>query len=184
MSLGSHMNNSHFPPLIQQLQYMATNPHIWSLNSTTPGKSSENISTPKQTEETYQNSTKEQFTLLKFSGENIINFKRYNILDNELKKHPKYSLIKSAYVNQNKELVIRCLKVDAEMLTTDWPNDAFKSGIQNIKKNKRFFLALNHVDTDFDLDSIKESLLIEYGIIGYYRSRKHRECIKKWNKII
>jgi hypothetical protein len=109
--------------------------------------------------------------MLKFTGTNIKNFSKYRDLHEELKRNKKENLIITAYVNSNKELMIRCDKIKEELVIKNWQADAFGGGLQFVKPKIRYFLAIRHVsaDLDFEDDELKNELEVKYGIIGIRR---------------
>ena len=83
-------------------------------------------------------------------------FKNYFTLQNEIKRCKPLAKITSAYIDSKDQLILKVkTQEDAENIKQEWPNDAFKDGIDLIKKNPKYYIALLNVDQEIDLEEIE-----------------------------
>ncbi|CAF1019702.1 unnamed protein product [Brachionus calyciflorus] len=74
--------------------------------------------------------------------------------------------ITAAYISKNDELIIKTSDFKNLDDLRVWPENAFDYGLKVIIKQKKFYLALQNVDINFDIESqrSKQYLKTEYGI--------------------
>ena len=123
---------------------------------------------------------------LRFKGDHSVEFSGFNTLINEIKKHKPDSHIQQASiakVNNESILFIRTkYREFFEYLSSNWPSDAFRSGIKLIKNNLKFFVAIRGVSRKNDLSSSDDLIQLqeEYGLSNMMRildSNKERTTI-------
>jgi len=113
-------------------------------------------------------------TTIKFKGNHVHNYKNYFKLSKEIKRCKNVN-ISSAYVNSYDELIIKTREEAASLeLSKPWPKDAFHSGITLIPKINRYFVAINNVELDIDIEDqdTLEYFHTEYKISKIIRIKK------------
>ena len=108
-------------------------------------------------------------------------FLNYFALSNEIQKHKKNLSIKTAFIDQDSQLIIKteCASTDKK-IKENWPPQAFVSGIDLIIKPTKLYVAISNVDTSIDVtnDDFKNFMLNNYNITSMVR------IIKKKNKFL
>lgn len=114
---------------------------------------------------------KEKYITIKFEGENLKAFKHYFKLSQEIERCQKQTHIKSAYINQHYQLIIKVTKENKETITKNWPSDAFNTGIKIIEITKKYHAVIYHVDIDLDVNdtSLMNTLKSKYNITNATR---------------
>ena len=110
---------------------------------------------------------KAKFITAKFEGEQIKAFRNYFKLSQEIERCQKQAQIKSAYINQMNQLIIKVAEEDKDTMTRNWPTDAFLKGIKPIENKKLHQAAIYYVDVDLDVNEIEltNTLRNKYSII-------------------
>lgn len=123
-----------------------------------------------------QNPGVQKTNTLKFkSNKNFDNkFKDYFILEDYIKSLKPNVSLRTAYINKYEELVIKTDHEEQIETLKTWPSDAFLYGIVEVIKTRNFYLALQHVDINFNIESerAKEHLKQRYGINNVLRMVK------------
>ena len=78
----------------------------------------------------------EKFTSIKFEGDELHTFKHNFKLSQEIERCQKHTQIKSAYVNNLNQLVIKTTEEYKDQITNNWPSNAFLTGIRPITNIK------------------------------------------------
>ncbi|CAF0704716.1 unnamed protein product [Brachionus calyciflorus] len=100
--------------------------------------------------------------------------KDYFVLEAVFRKMKPNSDISTIYLNKNDELVIKT-NIENELHDLrKWPTDAFGSGIEEIVKKQKFYLALHNVYVEFDIEAprAKTELKNKYDIDDTLRMMK------------
>ncbi|RNA15879.1 RNA-directed DNA polymerase from mobile element jockey-like [Brachionus plicatilis] len=79
----------------------------------------------------------------------------YFELQDYLDKLKPDSNLSAAFINAKVELILKTKDESKIDYLRKWPSDAFKYGITEILKNKKFYLALHNVEIKFDVESEK-----------------------------
>ena len=108
---------------------------------------------PEQPSQSTEDTSSKLITLKFKSNTNFnSNFKNYFSLQKEIKRCKPNAKIINAYISNQEELIIKVnSQLEESKLKSEWPNDAFTSGIELINKKIKFYLALKNVDLDFDI---------------------------------
>jgi uncharacterized FlaG/YvyC family protein len=76
---------------------------------------------------------KVKYITTKFEREQIKAFRHYFTLSQEIERCQKQAQIKSAYIKQFNQLIIKVAEEDKDTITRNWPTDAFLKGIKLIE---------------------------------------------------
>ncbi|CAF1111596.1 unnamed protein product, partial [Brachionus calyciflorus] len=92
--------------------------------------------------------------------------KDYFFLEAVFRKMRPKSEINTIYINKNEELIIKTSNESQIQDLRTWTSDAFGTGIEEITKKQRFYLAMHNVDIEFDIESprVKTELKNKYEI--------------------
>ncbi|RNA19710.1 Nucleic-acid-binding from transposon X, partial [Brachionus plicatilis] len=112
----------------------------------------------------------------KFSDQYMDYFELQDYLD---KLKPDSSL-SAAFINARGELILKTKDESKIDYLRKWPSDAFKYGITQVLKNKKFYLALHIVEIKFDVESekCKKFLKETYDIDDVLRMTKKSTGLK------
>ena len=110
---------------------------------------------------------KVKYITTKYEGEQVKAFRHYFKLSQEIERCQKQTQIKSAYINQRNQLIIKLAEEDKYTITRNWPADAFLKGIKLIETKKLHQAAIYYADIDLDVNEIEltNSLKSKYSII-------------------
>ena len=112
---------------------------------------------------------------IRFKGNNLSDFTGFNTLINEIKKHKPNSQIQQANIAKiNNEFILFIStknKESFENLSSEWPSNAFKSGIELIKNNLKYYVAIRGVSRKNDLSFSEDLVQLqeEYGLSNIIR---------------
>ena len=125
---------------------------------------------------------------LRFKGEHLEEYKEFKTLINEIKKYKPNAYIQQANIatkeNETTLYITTNNRESFEILSTKWPQDAFRSGIELVESKLKYFFAIsgasrkNNLDCQDDLDDLKD----DYGLSNLTRilnSKKEPTTIVK-----
>ena len=122
------------------------------------------------------NSENETIITIKFEGKNIKDYRNYLKLHQEIDKCNQAPAIKSAYINNYNQLIIKTTEIHLHKITNKWPSTAFTSGIKKMESTKTFSAAIYNVDNTLELEDedLKTHFNQKYNIIKTIRIMKKK----------
>ena len=112
---------------------------------------------------------------LKFKGTNLNSFKEFKVLLEEIKRNkPNVHIQHANVVDRHNEAILYITTSDRRSyneLSSDWPIDAFKTGVSLVKNNLKYFVAIRGVSRKNKFDDKDELLYLkdEYGLLNFQR---------------
>jgi hypothetical protein len=135
---------------------------------------------PQQLETTHtSHSTPNNVKIItvKFEGNNIKDFRNYFKLNKEIDICKQSNAIKSAYINQRNQLIIKTTENYLKKIQTEWPPKAFQSGIKLVENVRRLHAAIYKVDQEFEMNDndLQAELYNKYNIAKATRIVKKKD---------